>query len=439
MARKKRILPIALTAALCLAGCSVLPGGETESLLRAPRLSGETSAVQKALNSYLDGVATLKYPASGDFLSPFLFGDWDGDGTQEAAVLYTAEAGGANVWMAILEPTDSGGWRVSQTTEGLSGEVETVSYAHLRDAESLQLLVGYDSTQGDRYMVVYLYNSDGTLQTVNKQSYTDMLVADMTGSGDGTEDLVLALPTETENGGINLQLLTYTGGDTFLAAQTLAVGEGYYSGCAGLHAGVGDDGDSYLVVDGWTGSASGLSSTIIIYDAETGFLKTYTPPRVPDMYHATQRYDTDLLSVDVDGNGTIDIPTEVTDGGTIEEELTNQLHFLLWKDYATQEGGNNLFGVYDSEHRFFLQLPESMHGNILLKPNADNSGWIIGSLAEGTLYCELRVVDPTETDLRGDLYTRVATIGSRQLQARIITEYYGLKMEDILAGVTVIS
>ena len=439
MPYSKRMIPLGLAAALCLCSCSALPGGETESLLRAPRLSGETSAVQKALNSYLDGVATLKYPASGDFLSPFLFGDWDGDGTEEAAVLYTAEAGGSNVWMAILEPTDSGGWRVSQTTEGLSGEVETVSYAHLRDAQSLQLLVGYDSAQGDRYMVVYLYNSDGTLQTVNKQSYTDMLVADVTDSGDGTEDLVLALPTETENGGINLQLLTYTGGDTFLAAQTLAVGEGFYSGCAGLHAGVGADGASYLVVDGWTGSSSGLASTIIIYDADTGFLKTYIPAGVPDVYRATQRYDTDLLSMDVDGNGTIDIPTEVSDGGTIPEELANQLHFLLWKDYATSEGGNNIFGVYDSEHRFFLQLPESMHGNASLKANADGSGWIIGNLTGDTLYCELRVVDPAETDLRSDRYSRVATIGSRQLQARIITEYYGLKLEDILTGVTVLS
>ena len=427
-----------LALALCLTGCSVLPGGETESLLRAPRLSGQSSAVQKALNSYLDGVATLKYPASGDFLSPFLFGDWDGDGTQEAAVLYTVESGGSNVWLAILEPTDSGGWRVSQRTEGLSSEVETVSYAHLRDADSLQLLVGYDSAQGDRYMVVYLYNSDETLQTVNKQSYTDMLVADVTDGGDGTEDLVLALPTETENGGINLQLLTYTGGDTFLAAQTLAVGEGFYSGCAGLHAGVGEDGASYVVVDGWTGSASSLASSIIIYDAESGFLKTYMPPGVPDLYSATQRYDTDLLSMDVDGNGTVDIPTQVADGGTVPESLANQLHFLLWKDYATEEGSNNIFGVYDSEHRFFLRLPESMHGNVSLKSNADGSGLIIANLAGDVQYCELRVIDPAETDLRTDKYSRVATIGSQQLQARILTEYYGLTLEDILSGVTVL-
>lgn len=439
MAHTPKTAAATLVLALCLTGCSVLPGGETESLLRAPRLSGQTSAVQKALNSYLDGVATLKYPASGDFLSPFLFGDWDGDGTQEAAVLYTVESGGSNVWLAILEPTDSGGWRVSQHTEGLSGEVETVSYAHLRDAESLQLLVGYDSAQGDRYMVVYLYNSDETLQTVNKQSYTDMLVADVTDGGDGTEDLVLALPTETENGGINLQLLTYTGGDTFLAAQTLAVGEGYYSGCAGLHAGVGQDGASYLVVDGWAGSASSLASSIIIYDADSGFLKTYLPPGVPDLYSATQRYDTDLLSMDLDGNGTVDIPTEVADGGIVPEELANQLHFLLWKDYATEEGGNNIFGVYDSEHRFFLRLPESMHGNVSVKSNMGGSGWIICNLAGDVQYCELRVVEPSSTNLRADQYSRVATIGSRQLQARILTEYYGLTLEDILSGVTVLS
>ncbi len=439
MAHTPKTAAAALVLALCLTGCSVLPGGETESLLRAPRLSGQTSAVQKALNSYLDGVATLKYPASGDFLSPFLFGDWDGDGTQEAAVLYTVESGGSNVWLAILEPTDSGGWRVSQHTEGLSSEVETVSYAHLRDAESLQLLVGYDSAQGDRYMVVYLYNSDETLQTVNKQSYTDMLVADVTDGGDGTQDLVLALPTETENGGINLQLLTYTGGDTFLAAQTLAVGEGYYSGCAGLHAGVGQDGASYLVVDGWAGSASSLASSIIIYDADSGFLKTYLPPGVPDLYSATQRYDTDLLSMDLDGNGTVDIPTEVADGGIVPEELANQLHFLLWKDYATEEGGNNIFGVYDSEHRFFLRLPESMHGNVSVKSNIGGSGWIICNLAGDIQYCELRVVEPSSTNLRADQYSRVATIGSRQLQARILTEYYGLTLEDVISGVTVLS
>lgn len=57
----------ALAAALLLSGCSAVTGSDVESLLRAPQASGETSAVQKALNSALGVTATLKYPASGDF------------------------------------------------------------------------------------------------------------------------------------------------------------------------------------------------------------------------------------------------------------------------------------------------------------------------------------------------------------------------------------
>lgn len=64
--------------------------------------------------------------------------------------------------------------------------------AHLRDENSLQILVGYASAQGDRYMVVYLYTEDG-LQIIIKQAYTEMILANLTG-GEGTQDLVLALP-----------------------------------------------------------------------------------------------------------------------------------------------------------------------------------------------------------------------------------------------------
>ena len=110
----------ALAAALLLSGCSAVTGSDVESLLRAPQASGETSAVQKALNSALGVTATLKYPASGDFLSPLLFGDWDGDGQDEAAVLYTLDASAGNVYLAVLEPTEENGWRVTQTRAGSS-------------------------------------------------------------------------------------------------------------------------------------------------------------------------------------------------------------------------------------------------------------------------------------------------------------------------------
>lgn len=419
-------------AALWLTGCSA--ANDVETLLRAPQLSGESAAVQKALNSYLGGSATLKYPASGDFLSPFAFGDWDGDGTQEAAVLYTADTTGSNVFLAVLEPSGDNGWRVSQTAEGLSSEVETFSAAHLRDAQSQQILAGYGSAQGDRYLVVYEYDGT-TLSTIISNRYSELVLGDFTGKGD-TQDLVLAMPTDTEYGGVTLQLLTNVDGE-FRSYQTLNLGEGSYSGCAALSAGQGRDDAMYLVMDAWSGNNS-LVSDIILYDDETGFLQPYHPPGLSDPQRSTLRYHTELLSRDIDGNGTVDIPVEVDDGGELQTPVDKSLVFLLWKDYATTSGGNSTFGVYDTKNNFFMALPESMHGSILIRSNPSGSGWMICNSDGTTVYCEMRVVDPAEQDSASDTsdiqYERIANIGSQQLQARIVTPYYGLSIETIVSG-----
>ena len=280
---KSRLVALILAVAL-LSGCSA--ANDVDTLLRAPQLSGESAALQKALNSYLGGSATLKYPASGDFLSPFAFGDWDGDGTNEAAVLYTVDTTGSNVFLAVLEPNGENSWRVSQTVEGLSSEVETFSAAHLRDADSQQLLAGYGSAQGDRYLVVYEYDGT-TLSTIISNRYTEMVLGDFTGKGN-TQDLVIALPTDTEYGGVTLQLLTNVEGE-FRSYQTLNLGEGSYSGCAALSAGQGRDDAMYLVMDAWAGGNS-LVSDIILYDGETGFLQPYHPPGLSNPQRSTIRY-----------------------------------------------------------------------------------------------------------------------------------------------------
>ena len=426
MAARLRRLGAALLAALVLAGCSGSTfGGSVEGLLRAPQPSGQAGAVQRALAAHVSGTVTFKYPASGDFLSPFLFGDWDGDGEQEAAALYTT-ADAANAFLAVLEGDGEGGWRVVQTVEGLSGEVESVTTAHLRDAVSLQVLVGYGSAQGDRYMAVYAY-SDDTLQTVLTQAYTDMLLTNITGSAD-TQDLVLSLPSEGENAGINLQLLTNTE-EGFHNAQTLKIGEGSFTACTALHAG-SRAGEPYLVVDGWSGqTASSLFSSFVAYNSETGFLNTYLPAGVTDVYAQTLRYDPALTSRDLDGNGSIDIPTEVADGGTIADPLARSLRFLLWQDFTSAFGGVATFGLYDSEDRLFFALPRGLRGKVRVRANVAGTGWLIGGERGGT-YCELRIVDPAEvqTDER---YRRVATIGGRQLQARVFNEYPGLGIDDI--------
>ena len=89
--------------------------------------------------------------------------------------------------------------------------------------------------------------------------------------------------------------------------------------------------------------------------------------------------------------------------------------------------------VHFPEYRYFLPLPESMHGNILIRSNGSGTGWLICN-AEGTsIYCELRVVDPSEVS--SENYSRIATIGNQQLQFRSVRSYYGLSVDDLQKGV----
>ena len=233
---------------LLLAGCS-MPGEQVqvEELLRAPKLSGDYGDVQTALNDWLGESAQLKYPMQGDLLSPFLLQDLDGDGRQDAAVLYTT-AQSSNVCIAILQKDDADIWHVRQNVEGLADTVESVGLAQLQPGDATQLVVGYTAAQGDHYLAVYSY-TDGVLSTILEQQYQQYLVEDITGGGN--QDLILM--STLEDGGVQIELLTVDKEGSFQQVAVMGLSANRFAGCASVAAGVGADGRHYLVLDGWTG------------------------------------------------------------------------------------------------------------------------------------------------------------------------------------------
>ena len=317
---RRGLWKICLAALACLlTGCSLTSTPSVEELLRAPQLSGQHSQVQKALDSYLGESAQLKYPTSGQGLSPFVFGDLDGDGVEDAAVLYTSTAKGQNVHVAILEQTDSG-WTVTQEQEGLSTEVDSVSLASLQEGSSAQqLVVGYASPQGDQYLAVYAYQ-DSTLSCVLQEAYSRYLVADITGRG-------------------------------------------------------------------------------------------------VDLYTASLRYYGSLYSMDINNDGMVEIPTQVQDDslGITSLVQEHRLSFVAWNSYTSQRSRQVSFGVLDEEYGYYLPVPFSLRGQISLC-DSGTDGWEIRDLTGDTLYLRVRVA-PLTTSLVG--YTRIATVGSQQVGARL--------------------
>ena len=397
---------------LLLAGCS-MPGEQVqvEELLRAPKLSGDYGDVQTALNDWLGESAQLKYPMQGDLLSPFLLQDLDGDGRQDAAVLYTT-AQSSNVCIAILQKDDADIWHVRQNVEGLADTVESVGLAQLQPGDATQLVVGYTAAQGDHYLAVYSY-TDGVLSTILEQQYQQYLVEDITGGGN--QDLILM--STLEDGGVQIELLTVDKEGSFQQVAVMGLSANRFAGCASVAAGVGADGRHYLVLDGWTGiSGNNLASVLLYFDEDTQQMVPADQISTEKLYTASLRNVPSLVSQDLDGDGIVEIPTQPDEAGLLNMSQSRRMDFIVWMDY-TSPNPKKSFGLLDEETNCYIELPMEWEGNLKLTDSEQYDGAVeLRTVDEDELVMTLRLVRTTSS-LKG--WTRLGIVASRQMQAKL--------------------
>lgn len=402
-----------LLVSVLLAGCNALPGEnlQVEELLRAPRLSGDYGAVQTALNDWLGESAQLKYPMQGELLSPFLLQDLDGDGQQDAAVLYTT-AQSTNVCIAILQRDDTGAWQVRQSVEGLADTVENVRLAQLRAGDDCQLVVGYVAAQGDHYLAVYAYN-DGQLSTILEQSYEQYLVEDITGGG--SQDLILM--STQEDGGVQIELLTVDKEGGFRQAAVTGLSADRFSGCASVAAGLGSDRRNYLVLDGWTGiSGNNLASVLLRFDEESQQMVPASQISSEELYNASLRNVPNLVSRDLDGDGTVEIPTQPDEAGLLNMSQSRRMDFIVWMDY-TAAAPEKSFGLLDEETGCYIALPIEWEGNLMLTDSAEVEDAVeLRTVDENKLVLTIRMASSSESAVG---WVRLGVVASRQMQAKL--------------------
>ena len=397
---------------LLLAGCS-MPGEQVqvEELLRAPKLSGDYGDVQTALNDWLGESAQLKYPMQGDLLSPFLIHDLDGDGQQDAAVLYTT-AQSSNVCVAILQKGSDGMWQVRQNVEGLADTVDSVGLAQLQPGDASQLVVGYVAAQGDHYLAVYSY-TDGELSTILEQQYQQYLVEDITGGG--SQDLILM--STLEDGGVQIELLTVDKEGSFQQVAVMGLSADRFSGCASVAAGVGADSRHYLVLDGWTGiSGNNLASVLLYFDEDTQQMVPADQISTEKLYTASLRNVPSLVSQDLDGDGIVEIPTQPDEAGLLNMSQSRRMDFIVWMDYTSPHPEKS-FGLLDEETNCYIELPMEWEGNLKLTDSEQYDGAVeLRTMDEDQLVMTLRLVRTTSS-LKG--WTRLGIVASRQMQAKL--------------------
>ena len=325
--------------------------------------------------------------------------------------MFYTTAQSTNVCIAILQKDAEGNWEVRQNLEGLADTVDTVRLARLQAGGSTQLVVGYVASRGDNYLAVYSYE-DGELSAILEQSYEQYLVEDITGGGN--QDLILM--STLEDGGVQIELLTVDRDGSFQQVAVMGLSADKFSGCASVAAGVGADGKSYLVLDGWTGiSGNNLATVLLHFDEESQQMIPADQISTQELYNESLRNVSTLVSRDLDGDGTVEIPTQPDEAGLLNMSQSRRMDFIVWMDYTSPDPKKS-FGLLDEETNCYIELPMEWEGNLMLTDSTEVEGAVeLRTVDENKLVLTVRLAS-NSANAAG--WTRLGMVASRQMQAK---------------------
>ncbi len=180
---------VLLPLLVCLSGCAAFDA-PLEGMLSPPKLTKTQTEIYNALTLSIGEQSELIYPKSGEFRSPFVLFNMDGEPTDEAAVFYREKSPDpdtvSGLRMNLLDLMD-GQW-VSVADRALSGaDIERISFYDFGGGINMMISSSFLG-QSETALSVMTY-SGNSLEELYKTTYSYMDRYDV--NDDGFEELFL--------------------------------------------------------------------------------------------------------------------------------------------------------------------------------------------------------------------------------------------------------
>lgn len=161
-----------------LCGCDLI-APNTEELLRPPELTGEFKLINEALKSSIKEEMTLKYPSAGEYRSPVVLRDTDGDGIKEAFVFYsTSDKEQTSVNISFIRYID-GEWQAVDRQAIIGSGVERIAFCDMDGDGKEEILVGWEIyASSEKQLAVYSLTDRSLVQRMLEQ-YTSFICCDL--------------------------------------------------------------------------------------------------------------------------------------------------------------------------------------------------------------------------------------------------------------------
>lgn len=359
-----------VSAAFFTTGCGLF--SPAESLLTPPKLSDEQAEVYNALAEDVGKVNPV-FPKTGENRSAYLFDDYDGDGSKEAAVFYQRTDGGESV-VRLNILTSSGFWHSVYDCAGGGVSVDKVISAEIGSSGKKYIAAGYNLiSAGDKTLEIYSYEN-GILSTVYSDSYSDFLVTDFT--SDGHNELIVIKGNSDAHSAKALMYTDIGSGITEMSGTDLNRSA---AGFESITLGKAAEKTNALYIDEITGSGSVF--TEIIYSVG-GHLRNPAEVEGSTITSDTERQG-GYSSTDIDGDGITEIPvTEVCTGYENAAEKLLLTNWCVLDNYGIKR---KYTGWYSKQKNWCLMFPGRWEGGLITVRTDGVTGAVIFCKYSGTV------------------------------------------------------
>ena len=390
--RIKRLCGAAALAVVLLAGgCS---GATAENLLTAPKLTQEQSEIYQALINSSGSSIKLKYPRGGEFRSAFVLQDTDDEPSDEAMVFYeskSVQSGESALRLKVLDKND-GQWEAVYDLACVGSEVDSISFAKLGAGKTTEMIVCFSMLNQTEKSLSVLNYSGGVVSELYTGSYSIMEVIDL--NADGEQELVSVVQDKATQTASAVMFTKTDEGFRKLSEATLTVPAAEY---VSVTKGQLNERTTALFLDYSRGS--GQYGTDVIYCRSGRLVSPHNSGMLPDgtaynlISRFTNDYMTDIRSMDIDGDGALEIPSMTPLPGYETLQRSEQLCAVEWYTVKDNLYVRDHYSYYSSKYKFALLFPSRWQGVVSAVVNSQDNEIVFISYNQDT---GLEVSEKTE-------------------------------------------
>ncbi len=351
-----------IVLAFSFSGCSLIDFFSADALLKAPGLTGENAALQKAVESAVGSDIILYTPIAGEHRASYILFDANNDKNDEAVVFYSFNSNESVVHMMLLSNKDE--WVPVADLTGSGTEVYKVDFCNIDTSQGLEIAViwSLDDSKREKTLSLYKINSlesgyENALTSVVTVQVLDYMCFDI--DSDSINELLYFYFNSTdEQYAVSARLLDYIPQDSsYVPVSDISLSLPISSFFNLTSAKENND---YIIYLDCVSPAGDYFTEIISYDYENSALNKVM---VNDEYISSKTIRKNQIScVDFNKDGLIDIPCQLDyeDSYVVgySETALIKMTFVSWHCYSENdfyEIGKYFLNDFDS---FTMKIDE---------------------------------------------------------------------------------